>query len=271
VHAHKESIQAMDALANLINLEPGKLALPSEKPGVIPIWPLSRGESIQQALERREELRADALGIQALRSDARAIRQKVLPALALSGQVQRTNLTQQGGSFTDNLPGSLTRTSGYTTFVGLTFDWKLLDGGIRQAEASATDAKTRQAQAQREQNRLSITNEVADAYAGLVASKILVDAARVDVEASRRSLQAAISNYEAGLHNDEGTTVVQSIQKLQTALNTYRNLVASQNTSTYRLYRYTATWPMGSENLVKTQYQQWLAPPASPPLPAVKP
>lgn len=271
VNAHKESIQAMDALANLINLEPGKLALPSEKPGVIPIWPLSRGESIQQALERREELRADALGIQALRSDARAIRQKVLPALALSGQVQRTNLTQQGGSFTDNLPGSLTRTSGYTTFVGLTFDWKLLDGGIRQAEASATDAKTRQAQAQREQNRLSITNEVADAYAGLVASKILVDAARVDVEASRRSLQAAISNYEAGLHNDEGTTVVQSIQKLQTALNTYRNLVASQNTSTYRLYRYTATWPMGSENLVKTQYQQWLAPPASPPLPAVKP
>lgn len=271
VNAHKDSIRAMDTLASLLNLEPGKLALPSEKPGVIPIWPLTRGDSIQQALERREELRANALEIQALMSDARAIRRKMLPDLSLSGQLQRNNLSQQGGSFTDNLPGSLTRTIGYTTFVGLTFDWKVFDGGIRQAKGNAFDAKARQTQAEGEQTRLTITREVADAYAGLVASKILVDAARVDVDASRRSLQAAIRNYEARLHNDEGTTVVQAILKLQTALNTYRNLVANQNTSTYQLYRSTATWPSDTENLVKAQYQRWLAPPAASPLPAVKP
>ena len=263
VNAHKESIQAMDTLASLLNLEPGNLVLPSEKPGVIPIWPLTRGESIQQALERREELRANALEIQALMNDARAIRLKVFPDLSLSGQLQRNNLTQQGGSFTDDLPGSLTRTTGYTTFVGLTFDWKVFDGGIRQAKANAFDAKARQTQAKGEQTRLTITREVADAYAGLVASKILVDAARVDVDASRRSLQAAISNYEARLHNDEGTTVVQAILKLQTALNTYRNLVANQNTSTYKLYRSTATWPSDTEKLVRAKFQRWLAPAAA--------
>ena len=271
INAHKESIQAMDALASLINLEPGKLALPSEMAGVIPIWPLSRGDSIQQALAQREELRANALDIRALMSDARAIRRKVLPALALSGQVQRNNLTQQGGSFTDNLPGSLTRTTGYTTFLGLTFDWKVFDGGIRNAEANAIDAKTRQAQAQGDLNRLTVTREVTDAYAGFVASKILVDAARADVDASRRSLQAAISSYERGLHNDEGTTVVQAILKLQTALNTYRNLLAGQNTSIYQLYRSTATWPSETESLVRAQYQRWLAPPVAQPLPALKP
>ena len=272
VNAHKDSIQAMDAFASLLNLEPGTLALPSEKAGVIPIWPLSRGDSIQQALAQREELRAGALEVKALMRDARAIRLKVWPDLSLSGQLQRNNLTQQGGSFTDNLPGSLTRTTGYTTFVGLTFDWKVFDGGIRQAKANATDAKTRQAQALGELDRLTITREVTDAYAGFVASKILVDAARADVDASRRSLQAAITSYEAGLHNDEGTTVVQAILKLQSALNTYRTLVAGQNTSIYRLYRTTATWPSATENLVRAQYQQWLAPAAAaPPLPAAKP
>ena len=272
INAHKESIQAMDTLARLLNLEPGQLALPSDKPGVIPIWPLSRGDSIQQALERREELRTNALEVKALMSDSRAIRLKVLPDLSLSGQLQRNNLTEQGGSFTDNLPGSLTRTTGYETFVGLTFDWKLLDGGIRQAKANASDAKARQTQSQGDLLRLTITREVADAYAGFVASKILVDAARTDVAASRRSLQAAIASYEAGLHTDEGTTVVQAMLKLQSALNTYRNLVAGQNTSIYQLYRSTATWPSATENLVKAQYQQWLAPAAAtPPLPAAKP
>jgi len=272
INAHKESIQAMDTLARLLNLEPGQLALPSDKPGVIPIWPHSRGDSIQQALERREELRTNALEVKALMSDSRAIRLKVLPDLSLSGQLQRNNLTQQGGSFTDNLPGSLTRTTGYETFVGLTFDWKLLDGGIRQANANASDAKARQTQSQGDLLRLTITREVADAYAGFVASKILVDAARTDVAASRRSLQAAIASYEAGLHTDEGTTVVQAMLKLQSALNTYRNLVAGQNTSIYQLYRSTATWPSATENLVKAQYQQWLAPAAAaPPLPAAKP
>ncbi len=272
INAHKESIQAMDTLARLLNLEPGQLALPSDKPGVIPIWPLSRGNSIQQALERREELRTNALEVKALMSDSRAIRLKVLPDLSLSGQLQRNNLTEQGGSFTDNLPGSLTRTTGYETFVGLTFDWKLLDGGIRQAKANASDAKARQTQSQGDLLRLTITREVADAYAGVVASKILVDAARTDVAASRRSLQAAIASYEAGLHTDEGTTVVQAMLKLQSALNTYRNLVAGQNTSIYQLYRSTATWPSATENLVRAQYQQWLAPAAAaPPLPAAKP
>lgn len=272
INAHKDSIQSMDTLARLLNLEPGQLALPSEKLDVIPIWPLSRGESIQQALERREELRANALEVKALMSESRAIRLKVFPDLSLSGQVQRNNLTQQGGAFTDNLPGSLTRTTGYSTFVGLTFDWKVLDGGIRQANANASDAKARQTESQGELLRLTITKEVADAYAGFVASKILVDAARADVDASRRSLQAAINSYEAGLHNDEGTTVVQAMLKLQSALNTYRNLVAGQNTSIYQLYRSTATWPSTTETLVKAQYQQWLAPSAAaPPLPTVKP
>ena len=271
INAHKNSIQAMDALASLINLEPGQLALPSDKADIIPIWPLTRGDSIQQSLREREELMANALEVQALMGDARAIRLKVLPALALSGQVQNNNFTQQGGSFTDNLPGTLTRTNGYTTFLGVTFDWKLFDGGIRNAEANATEARARQRLAQGQQIRLSITKEVADAYSAFVASKIQVDAARTDVEASRRSLQSAIVQYESGRANDEGTSVVQALSKLQGALDTYRTLVADQNIAIYQLHRSTSTWPSDTENLVRAQYQQWLAPPATPPLPAVKP
>ncbi|MFM7640822.1 MAG: TolC family protein [Cyanobium sp.] len=260
IKAHKESIQAANALAYLINLQPGKLALPSEPPAVIPIWQQTRLVSIEQALLRREELRANALDVQALISDARAIRLRALPSLALSGQVQRQNFNLDGGSFNDNGPGTLTRSSGYTTFAGLTFDWKVFDGGIRNAEANATDAKARQTIAQGDLDRLLITREVTDAYASFVASRIQVDAARADVDASRRSLQSALADYAAGRHDDAGTTVVQALTKLQSALATYRNLVADQNNSVYKLYRLTSTWPPETEPLVKAQYLRWLAP-----------
>ncbi|MFM7464258.1 MAG: TolC family protein, partial [Cyanobium sp.] len=100
---------------------------------------------------------------------------------------------------------------------------------------------------------------------------IQVDAARTDVEASRRSLQSAIVKYESGRANDEGTSVVQALSKLQGALDTYRTLVADQNIAIYQLHRYTSAWPSDTENLVRAQYQQWLALPATPSLPADKP
>ncbi len=270
IKAHKESIQAANALAYLINLQPGKLALPSEPPAVIPIWQQTRLVSIEQALLRREELRANALDVQALISDARAIRLRALPSLALSGQVQRQNFNLDGGSFNDDGPGTLTRSSGYTTFAGLTFDWKVFDGGIRNAEANATDAKARQTVAQGDLDRLQITREVTDAYASFVASRIQVDAARADVDASRRSFQSALADYAAGRHDDAGTTVVQSISKLQSALATYRNLVADQNNSVYKLYRLTSTWPPDTEPLLKAQYLRWLAPSAPANAPAAE-
>ena len=260
INAHQESIQAMNALASLINLEPGKLAIPSEKAKVIPIWSWTRADSIQQALQRREELRANGLDAQALMSDARAIRLKVFPTLALSGQVQRIGGSTYDGGFNDDLPSTLERISGYSSFVGLTFDWKVFDGGIRYAEANATDAKVRQTLAEGQLIRLRIGKQVADAYATFVSSKIQVDAARADVDASRRSLNAAIANYQAGRHSDDGTTVVQALAKLQSALAIYRRLVADQNISIHQLYRSTSTWPEQTESLVQSQYQRWLAP-----------
>ena len=44
VNAHKQSIQAADVLARLINLKPGQLAMPSEKPELLPSWTMSRME-----------------------------------------------------------------------------------------------------------------------------------------------------------------------------------------------------------------------------------
>jgi outer membrane protein TolC len=258
IRAHKDSIQAANALANLLNLEPGALALPSESPNVIPIWPLSRDASIQRALERREELRANALDTQALLADARAIRLKVLPALALSGQLQRATGNQLTDSFDDHQANMRTRSTGTTTFAGLTFDWKLFDGGIRNAEADGTVAKARRTLAQGQLTRLAISREVADAYAAFVASKIQVDAARADVDASRRSLRSAMAHSDSGQDTAAGTTVVQALTKLQSALDTYRTLVAEQNVAIYQLHRATSTWTEPIEALVLDHYRRWL-------------
>jgi outer membrane protein TolC len=196
-------------------------------------------------------------------SDARAIRLRVLPALALSGQVQRNNWNQLTGSFNDNQLDERTRNTGTTTFVGLTFDWKLFDGGIRDADVNVAEAQARQTMAQGQLTQLRISKEVADAYAAFVASKIQVDAARADVDASRRSLQGAISRYASGAGDDAATTVVQALTKLQSALDTYRSLVSDQNVAIYQLYHFTSSWPGPTEALVRAQYRRWL--PALPP------
>jgi outer membrane protein TolC len=267
IKAHKISIQAANSLASLINLEPGKLALPSSSPELVSPWPLSRAESIDLALAQREELQANAWDVKALMSAAQAIRNKALPSVSLASQLKRISANQQTGNLTGNVSGQLSRSSGYESFFGFTFDWKVFDGGIRAAESNAIRAKAEQSMEQGQLSRLTITRQVADAYATFVASKILVDAARSDVGASRKSLQAALDEYNRG-RGDAGTTVVQALSKLQSALDSYRTLVTEQNLAIYQLNRYSATWPAQTQTLVDSQYQRWLPTALANPTPA---
>ena len=257
IKAHKTSLQAADSLASLINLEPGKLALPSTTPELVSPWPLSRAQSIEKALAQREELQANAWEVKALMSDAQAIRNRALPSVALASQLKRISANQETGNLNGSVSGQLSRNSGYESFFGFTFDWKIFDGGIRSAESKAIQFKAEQSMEQGQLSRLSITRQIEDAYASFVASKILVDAARSDVSASRKSLQSALDEYNIG-HADSGTTVVQALSKLQSALESYRTLVTEQNLSIYQLNRYSATWPAQTQTLVDSQYQRWL-------------
>jgi len=267
IKAHKISIQAANSLASLINLEPGKLALPSSSPELVSPWPLSRAESIDLALAQREELQANAWDVKALMSAAQAIRNKALPSVSLASQLKRISANQQTGNLNGNVSGQLSRSSGYESFFGFTFDWKVFDGGIRAAESNAIRAKAEQSMEQGQLSRLTITRQVADAYATFVASKSLVDAARSDVGASRKSLQAALDEYNRG-RGDAGTTVVQALSKLQSALDSYRTLVTEQNLAIYQLNRYSATWPGQTQTLVDSQYQRWLPTALASPTPA---
>ena len=267
IRSHRITIQAANSLASLINLEPGKLALPSSTPQLIPFWPLSRAESIELALAQREELQANAWDVKALMSAAQAIRNKALPSLSLASEIQRISANQNTGNLNGNVSGELSRTSGYDSFFGFTFDWKIFDGGIRSAESNAIRAKAEQSMEQGKLSRLTITRQVTDAYATFLASKILVDAANSDVIASRKSLQAALVEYNAGRGNN-GTTVVQALSKLQSALDTYRTAVTQQNLAIYQLNRYSATWPAQTKTLVDSQYQRWLPTALASPTPA---
>ncbi len=267
IKAHKLSIQAANSLASLINLEPGKLALPSSSPELVSPWPLSRAQSIELALAQREELQANAWDVKALMSAAQAIRNKALPSVSLASQLKRISANQQTGNLNGNVSGQLSRNSGYESFFGFTFDWKIFDGGIRSAESNAIKAKAEQSMEQGQLSRLTITRQVEDAYATFVASKILIDAARGDVDASRKSLQAALNEYDIG-RGDAGTTVVQALSKLQSALDSYRTLVTEQNLAIYQLNRYSATWPGKTQTLVDSQYQRWLPTTLANPTPA---
>jgi outer membrane protein TolC len=202
-------------------------------------------------------LLANAWDVKALLSDAQAIRNKVLPSVALASQLKRILSNQQTGNLNGNVSGQLSRNSGYESFFGFTFDWKIFDGGIRSAEANAIQFKAEQSKEQGQLTRLSITQQIEDAYASFIASRILVDAARSDVSASRKSLEAALDEYNIG-HGDAGTTVVQALSKLQAALESYRTLVTEQNLSVYQLNRYSSTWPAQTQTLVDSQYQRWL-------------
>ena len=84
--------------------------------------------------------------------------------------------------------------------------------------------------------------------------RVAVDAARLAYKSALKAQEAARARFEIGL--GDMTTIVQTIEQLGTSSQQLSEAILAYNTSVAQLYRYSATWPGGSDQLVRQQEKQ---------------
>lgn len=254
VRTHDDLVRTAAQLAELLSLPPGDLALPAEPLQASGEWSLDRAASITEALALREEIRRSLAGADGLSWSARAVQSRYLPSLGLRGQLK----AELENYSLESLEAPSSSTSGGNGNLridgGLQWRWRLFDGGVLGAEATALRRQADQALQQAALDRLTVTRQVESSHASYTTSRILLDSTRVQLQSARAALNDGRRNFR-GDAND-ATTLVQNIEKLRQALESEAVAREQHNTALAELYRYSARWPEGAPSLVDQRRQE---------------
>lgn len=237
-------------LAEVLALPRGQLAIPSEQAEPQNPWPLPLQDTVTRAVEQREEIlaslaaaeAADWAGVTALRS--------YLPVFSL---LATGNLNGWKGY--ENVPvstdpgNSYARSRTWNAAVGVGFNWSIFDGGIQAANAQAARAQARQQTAQAATTELQVIQQVRSSYGQMQTARVAVSSAREAYRSAQLAQEAARARFEVGV--GVITSVVQTIQQLSQAATQQAQAVLSYNNAISQLYRYSATWPGGTEQAVE--------------------
>jgi len=189
---------------------------------------------------------------------ARARQRLYLPVISLAGQLQGRTTNTASGSLIGEFEASSSLSRQIDSQVGLGFDWTIFDGGILHSEAEALRSRSLQALAQADLDRLSVTRQVQDNHAALLASVIVVDVAGQQLQVAGASLQAAARDFRSG--RSDATRVVQAISAFSDSAESYRGSVRKHNTAIAGLYRHSALWPEGTWSMLTTSFPQQATP-----------
>lgn len=265
IHSHERVIQAAAALAQAVGLPPGQLAMPADRLELQGRWDTPLQASIDEALRLREEIQVSVSRAGAEGWSARARRRRYLPTLSLAGQLNGQSQTLTNSSLIGPFQPTTNLNQQIEAQFGLGFDWTLFDGGILAAEADGLRSRSRQALAQADLARLSITRQVQDNHAALLNSQIVVNAAADQVSVASRSLQAASDAYRR--RTGDATRVVQASSALRDAYASFRGAVARHNIAIAALHRHSARWPAGVQPLLLQAFPRLVALPGARPAP----
>lgn len=156
--------------------------------------------SIQEALDRslaqRPELGSEIARREAARAAIRQARSSFLPQLDVHGQ---------GGEFRaygaqDQIPAAYTGPKEEWN-VTLNLRWEILDGGRREGQLARAHAEERYAQAQIDQTRADVENQVWTAYVSIRTAFYERQAADQLLQASQTSYDASLKSFQLGLRS----------------------------------------------------------------------
>jgi len=244
-------IEESATLAMRLGLPSDVLALPDEKANLYRDWSMTLSETIDRAVESREEILASLAAAEEARWEGISKMNSYLPIILLYGQ---GSLSMESGVI-NGLPGRDNTFSEqlFTTWngaVGLGFEWTW-DGGVDAAIARSDDAQEEMERSRAETNRLKAVQQVRSSFGQYETSRVAVDSARLAYKSAQVAQEAARARYEIGL--GDITSIVQTIEQLGTASVTLSESILNYNKSVAQLYRYSATWPSDSDQLVRQQ------------------
>lgn len=176
---------------------------------------------IAHALQTRGELKAAGARADALASEARAERGKLLPQLALTG----------GYTHFDN---QILDRQDFST-VGVGFTWNLFDGGQARNRAAALKIESRAQQNRLDDLRSQIALEVRQDWLDVQEAQARVKASREAVSQAQENLRMSRELYSVGLATN--TQVLDAVTLQVQAVNNRDNAVLDEALARLRLAR----------------------------------
>lgn len=219
-------------------------------------WPLTLDDTVQQGLAMREEVKANLAASQSYDWDATALIQQYLPNLYLFASGTANQAT---GMFNSDLSGiskgpSTGSVWNPTSSVGIGLSWQIFDGGVFAAQSSSRRVLAQQQRDQAQQTRLDVTSEVKTAYAAYRTQLIAIENSNSAVRSALAAQDAARARYQVGI--GDITTLVQANSLYGSALFNLANAQMSYYSAVSALYRYSAIWPPGTEELVDLRAEE---------------
>jgi len=245
----KRFIQDSAMLARRLGLPPDVLALPDQKANLYRDWAMTLPQTIERAIESREEILASLAAAEEARWEGISKMNSYWPVFSLYGEGA---LVMESGVIngTPGLDNSLDEQL-FTTWdgaVGVGFEWAW-DGGIDAATARAHYAEEQMERSKAKMNRLEAVQQVRSSYGQYQTSRVAVDSARLAYQSAQVAQEAASARYDIGL--GDITTTVQTIDQLGTASISLSDSILSYNNAVAQLYRYSATWPGDSSQFLR--------------------
>jgi outer membrane protein TolC len=167
-------------------VDSAEVALPTA-----PVMGVSK--AIEQALAHRPDIIAALGKVDAAQATLRGQRRSYYPVIELAGQAYQNigSLNSDGSRYSSiDRPGQS---------IFLSFSVPLFDGGMRRNRISMADAKAKEAEEHLAAARDAASQQVVQAYNGLLTSLAEYDAAAVLSQAAHTAYEAALRSYRQGV------------------------------------------------------------------------
>ncbi len=232
---YEDYLKNAASLALAMNEPTDLIILPEDQLAESGSWTKSLQDTIDQALSLREEIKGYLQSESALKWNARAAMRKYLPTFMLQGFYY--------GLYNKGVADSMVNYESFYTFkaLGLGITWNIFDGGVAAAQSQALKAESRNARYQAEYEKYQVREQIKMTYSAYNTAILSLQNARANLEAANETLKVNRARFTVGL--TDITSIVQSMQLLGQASESYSNSLLQYNNSVVELYRYSAEWP----------------------------
>lgn len=241
IQLYEQETTAANQLAYVMSLKPGDLVLPADPLSPGAAWQLPLQDTIDQAVQLREEIKANLAQAESFGWSSVSQLNRYLPSVSIFGQSQYNSQSTSSTASGNGSGSSSINQFDFRNDIGLSFSWLLMDGGIDVARARSLQEQSLASQSDADQERYRVALQVENSYATYRASSMVVDTARLQVKQARKTVDFAIKAYNGT--STDATTFIQNIQNYLNAETSYSLSVRRYNTAVASLYRYSALWP----------------------------
>ncbi|NQZ54654.1 MAG: TolC family protein [Piscirickettsiaceae bacterium] len=187
--------QSKNALSTLLGTTPSELTDSLNESGVIPSAPADVAVGMPaEMLRRRPDVRRAELQAASQSALVGVAEADLYPSFSLLGSFGFASSSTGSSDF-----GDLMNTDSFTSTIGPTFSWPILNYGRIKNNVRVQDARYQQSIINYKNTVLSAVREVEDAMVGFLKSREQAEALQQSVRASDRSVEIALIQYRDGV------------------------------------------------------------------------